>query len=69
MVGWQDAIPKESIAALAAVYGDLTKKVTVTAHRFSKSAVTKIEKAGGKAIVLAPPAKAKADAESPQKNS
>lgn len=49
--------------------GDLTKKVTVTAHRFSKSAVTKIEKAGGKAIVLAPPAKAKADAESPQKNS
>lgn len=49
--------------------GDLTKKVTVTAHRFSKSAVAKIEKAGGKAIVLAPPAKAKADAESTQKNS
>jgi large subunit ribosomal protein L15 len=49
--------------------GDLTKKVTVTAHRFSRSAVAKIEKAGGKAIVLAPPAKAKADAESPQKNS
>jgi large subunit ribosomal protein L15 len=49
--------------------GDLTKKVTVTAHRFSKSAVAKIEKAGGKAVVLARPAKAKADAESPQKTS
>ncbi len=36
--------------------GDLTKKLTVTAHAFSKSAVAKIEKAGGKAIVLAPPA-------------
>src|SRR5262245_15061393 len=36
--------------------GDLTKAVTVTAHRFSKSASEKIEKAGGKAVVLAPPA-------------
>jgi large subunit ribosomal protein L15 len=34
--------------------GELTKKLTVTAHRFSKSAATKIEQAGGKAIVLAP---------------
>ena len=33
-----------------------TKKLTVTAHAFSKSALQKIEKAGGKAIVLAPPA-------------
>ena len=32
--------------------GELTKKLTVTAHVFSKSAVTKIEKAGGKAVVL-----------------
>lgn len=36
--------------------GELTKKLTVTAHRFSKGAVEKIEKAGGKAIVLATPA-------------
>jgi large subunit ribosomal protein L15 len=36
--------------------GELTKKLTVTAHAFSKSAQQKIEKAGGKAIVLAPPA-------------
>lgn len=34
--------------------GELTKKLTVTAHRFSKSAIAKIEQAGGKAIVLAP---------------
>lgn len=36
--------------------GELTKKLTVTAHRFSKGAIAKIEKAGGKAVVLAPPA-------------
>ena len=33
--------------------GDLTKKLTVSAHRFSKSAKEKIEKAGGSAVVLA----------------
>ena len=32
--------------------GELTKKLTVSAHRFSKSAVEKIEKAGGKVVVL-----------------
>jgi large subunit ribosomal protein L15 len=32
--------------------GDLKKKITVTAHAFSKSAVEKIEKAGGKAHLL-----------------
>jgi large subunit ribosomal protein L15 len=35
--------------------GELTKKLTVHAHRFSKSAIAKIEKAGGKAVVIAPP--------------
>ena len=35
--------------------GELSKSLTVTAHAFSKSAVEKIENAGGKAIVLAPP--------------
>ena len=33
--------------------GDLTKKLKISAHRFSKSAKEKIEKAGGEAIVLA----------------
>ena len=32
--------------------GELTKKLTVSAHRFSKSALEKIENAGGKAVVL-----------------
>jgi large subunit ribosomal protein L15 len=32
--------------------GDLKKSLTVTAHAFSKGAVLKIEKAGGKALVL-----------------
>jgi large subunit ribosomal protein L15 len=35
--------------------GELTKKLTVTAHRFSKGAIAKIEKAGGKVVVIAPP--------------
>lgn len=34
--------------------GELTKALTVTAHAFSKTAQAKIEKAGGKAVVLAP---------------
>jgi len=33
--------------------GELTKKLKVSAHRFSKSAIEKIEKAGGEATVLA----------------
>jgi large subunit ribosomal protein L15 len=32
--------------------GELTKSVIVSAHRFSKSAAEKIQKAGGKAVVL-----------------
>jgi large subunit ribosomal protein L15 len=32
--------------------GDLTKKLTVHAHSFSKSALEKIEKAGGSAVVI-----------------
>lgn len=36
--------------------GELTKKLTVSAHGFSKTALEKIEKAGGKAVVLDPPA-------------
>ena len=32
--------------------GELTKKLTISAHRFSKSAIEKIEKAGGETVVL-----------------
>lgn len=32
--------------------GELTKKLTISAHRFSKSAVEKIEKSGGKMVVV-----------------
>ncbi len=32
--------------------GELTKKLEVSAHGFSKSALAKIEKAGGKAVVV-----------------
>ena len=32
--------------------GELTKKVTVKAHKFSKSAIEKIEAQGGKAEVI-----------------
>jgi large subunit ribosomal protein L15 len=38
--------------------GELTSAVTVQAHKFSKSAAEKIEKAGGKAVVLGAPAAA-----------
>jgi len=32
--------------------GELTKKLKVSAHRFSKSAIEKIEKAGGEVVIL-----------------
>ncbi len=32
--------------------GEVTKKLTISAHRFSKSAAEKIEKAGGKMVVV-----------------
>jgi large subunit ribosomal protein L15 len=32
--------------------GELTRKITVEAHMFSKSAAEKIQKAGGKAQVI-----------------
>jgi large subunit ribosomal protein L15 len=35
--------------------GELTKALTIHAHKFSKSAAEKIAKAGGKAIVLGAP--------------
>jgi large subunit ribosomal protein L15 len=35
--------------------GELSKKLTVSAHRFSKGATEKIEKAGGKCVVVPEP--------------
>jgi large subunit ribosomal protein L15 len=35
--------------------GELTSAITIHAHKFSKSAVEKIEKAGGKAVLLGGP--------------
>jgi len=35
--------------------GELKKKLTISAHAFSASAQEKIEKAGGKVVVLTPP--------------
>ncbi|MCH2113461.1 MAG: 50S ribosomal protein L15 [Pirellulales bacterium] len=32
--------------------GEFSKKITVSAHRFSKTAIEKIEKAGGKVVIL-----------------
>jgi len=32
--------------------GEITKKLTITAHRFSKTAIEKIEKSGGTTVVL-----------------
>jgi large subunit ribosomal protein L15 len=43
--------------------GEITKKLNVTAHSFSKSAKEKIEKAGGKAIEIAPKKSEEAAAE------
>jgi large subunit ribosomal protein L15 len=34
--------------------GELSKRLTVSAHRFSRSALEKIQKAGGEAVVLSP---------------
>jgi large subunit ribosomal protein L15 len=40
--------------------GELKKAITIHAHKFSKSAAEKIEKAGGKVIVVGAPAPASA---------
>ena len=37
-------------------HGDLNKALTVSAHEFSQSARVKIEAAGGKVVVIGPPA-------------
>ena len=48
-------IKKTSIDVKVLGNGDLTKKLNVTAHRFSKTAAEKIEAAGGSVTWLKPP--------------
>ena len=43
---------KELTGIKVLAYGELTKKVTIQAHRFSSKALEKIESAGGKAEVI-----------------
>ena len=45
-------IKKELTGIKILAYGELTKKVTIQAHRFSSKALEKIESAGGKAEVI-----------------
>jgi large subunit ribosomal protein L15 len=47
--------PAEGIRVLGG--GELTKKLTIKAHHFSKSALEKITAKGGSAEVIAPPKK------------
>ena len=49
----EKGIIKKQLAGIKVLaFGELTKKVTVKAHRFSSSAITKIESAGGTAEVI-----------------
>lgn len=45
-------IKKELTGIKILAYGELTKKVTIQAHRFSSKSLEKIESAGGKAEVI-----------------
>ena len=49
----EKGIVKKQLAGIKVLaFGELTKKVTVKAHRFSSKAVTKIENAGGTVDVI-----------------
>jgi large subunit ribosomal protein L15 len=43
---------KKPTAVKVLANGDLTRSITVHAHKFSKSAIDKIEKSGGKAVTV-----------------
>ncbi len=45
-------IPADKDGVKILGFGELTKKLTVTAHKFSKSAAEAIEKKGGKVVTL-----------------
>ena len=49
----ETGIVKKQLAGIKVLaYGELTKKITIKAQRFSSKAVSKIESAGGKAEVI-----------------
>ena len=48
----QGIIKKQLDGVKVLGYGELEKKITIKAHRFSSAAVTKIESKGGKAEVI-----------------
>jgi large subunit ribosomal protein L15 len=48
----EQGLVKKSTAVKILANGDLSKAVTVHAHKFSKSAMDKIEKSGGKAVIV-----------------
>lgn len=48
----EHGLVKRSTAVKVLANGDLSKAVTVHAHKFSKSAMEKIEKSGGKAVIV-----------------
>ena len=55
-------LPKKAMVVKILGRGEITKKLTVIAHRFSKTAVQKLEAAGGSAQVVSPKTKASSDA-------
>lgn len=48
----EQGLVKKSAAVKILANGELSKAVTVHAHKFSKSAIEKIEKSGGKAVIV-----------------
>lgn len=48
----EHGLVKSSSAVKILATGELSGAVTVHAHKFSKSAVDKIEKSGGKAVII-----------------
>ena len=56
-------VPKRARIVKILGTGELTAKLTVKAHRFSKTAIAKLEAAGGSAEVVALPRAAAAEAE------
>jgi large subunit ribosomal protein L15 len=48
----EHGLVKKSTAVKILANGELTRAVTVHAHKFSKSAMEKIEKSGGKAVIV-----------------
>jgi large subunit ribosomal protein L15 len=48
----EHGLVKSSAAVKILANGDVSGVITVHAHKFSKSAIEKIEKSGGKAVIV-----------------